>query len=68
MVFIGDDLVVETHDLLRFEPGGGHFELLCVDGVVHVMLEQHLVVGLGFRDVQGYLAHTAPPPRATIGR
>ena len=49
MVFIGHDLVVETHDLLRFEPGGGDFELLCVDGVVHVRFEQHLVLGLGFR-------------------
>ena len=51
MVSIGHDLVVETHDLLRFEPGGGDFELLCVDGVVHVRFKQHLVLALGLRDV-----------------
>ena len=49
--FIGDDLVVETHDMLRLEPGGGDLELLCVDEVDHVRFEQHLVSVLKFRDV-----------------
>ena len=51
MVFIGDDLVVESHDMLRFEPGGGDLELMCVDRVIRVSFEPHLVKVLEFRDV-----------------